>query len=182
MKVLKKIFLFIALFSFFNSFASFADLPRYIDFKKVLNESIAGKEAQNVLRKKFESESSKFKKKETELRKKEQEIIGKKKVISNEEYKKEVEKLRAEVGKLRKDRQNSLTNVANLRGKAKTDLLKKLNPIIDFGSSPSSSLSFDRHSDSSFDHTGFVNFNSPGRIHSVNEVSGRVACNVLVCS
>ena len=83
-----------------------------------------------ILRKKFESESSKFKKKETELRKKEQEIIGKKKVISNEEYKKEVEKLRAEVGKLRKDRQNSLTNVANLRGKAKTDLLKKLNPII----------------------------------------------------
>ena len=38
--------------------------------------------------------------------------------------------MRTEVGKLRKDRQDSLANIANLRGKAKTELLKNLNPII----------------------------------------------------
>ncbi len=130
MKNFRKIFVFVVLSFVFVSGSLYADLPRYIDFKKVLNESVAGKDAQNYLRKKFESESLKFNNKEKELRKKETEIIGKRKVISNEEYKKEVEKLREQVRKLRKDREDFLNDISNLRNKAKSSLLKKLNPII----------------------------------------------------
>ena len=130
MKIFNKKIISLVLIGFFSSTFLYADLPRYIDFSKVLNESKAGKEAQEYLKKKFETDGSKFKKKESELKKLEQDLIAKKKVISNDEYKKEVEKLRTEVGKLRKDRQDSLANIANLRGKAKTELLKNLNPII----------------------------------------------------
>ena len=39
------------LIGFFSSTFLYADLPRYIDFSKVLNESKAGKEAQEYLKK-----------------------------------------------------------------------------------------------------------------------------------
>lgn len=41
----------IIFFSVFNNLH--ADLPRYLDFKKVLNESTAGSKAQKILKKKI---------------------------------------------------------------------------------------------------------------------------------
>ena len=69
---------------------SFADSSYYIDFSKVLNESKAGKQAQDFLKNKFESESKKFAEKEKKLRKEESEIIAQKKLINKEEYQKKV--------------------------------------------------------------------------------------------
>ena len=57
---------------------SFADNPHYVDFSKVLNQSKAGKEAQDYLKAKFESESKKFSQEEKKLRKEEADIISKK--------------------------------------------------------------------------------------------------------
>ena len=52
-------FLFI-IFLFFNIQNLHAGNVYFIDFNKVLNESIAGKKAQDSLKKKFSTESGKF--------------------------------------------------------------------------------------------------------------------------
>lgn len=107
-----------------------ADSTHFIDFSKVLNESDAGKKAQVFLKKKLETESKKFKKQEEDLRKEESQLISQKKLITNEEYQKKVESLRKKVASLQKNKQESFNDIANKRNKARSELLKKLNPII----------------------------------------------------
>ena len=102
----------------------------FIDFKKVLNTSTAGAEAQKILQKKIESQANKFNKEEKEIRKEETQIISQKKLISGEEYKKKVQLLRARAAKMQKNRQTELSKIAKTRDDAKVQLLKKLNPII----------------------------------------------------
>ena len=51
---IKKI-LVIVLFFFSLNFSLNAEVPHYLDFKLILNESDAGKKAQNFLKKKLES-------------------------------------------------------------------------------------------------------------------------------
>ena len=67
----------------------------FVDLKKILNESKAGKKAQNFLKKKFESENKKFEKEGAAIKKEESDLIAKKKIISPEEYKKNLNTLRA---------------------------------------------------------------------------------------
>ena len=50
--------------------------------------------------------------------------------MSAEEYKKKVTALRSKVSSLQKERDNLLRTVANQRSKAKSELLKNLNPIV----------------------------------------------------
>ena len=57
-------------------------------------------------------------------------IIQQKKVISAEEYKKKVTELRDKVNSLQNERNSLLSEVSKQRSKAKTELLKNLNPII----------------------------------------------------
>ena len=54
-----------------------------------------------------------------------------KKVISSDEYKKKVKALRDKVSALQKERKTLLESVAKQRAKAKNELLKTLNPIIE---------------------------------------------------
>ena len=79
MKLKNKTILAIVLTFFFLSNVNAENTTYFIDFKKVLNESKAGAEAQNTLKKKLETAAKKFNKKESELRKQEQEIISQKK-------------------------------------------------------------------------------------------------------
>jgi outer membrane protein len=120
----------IIFFCIFSLNLSYADTPHFIDFTKVLNQSIAGKEAQDLLKKKFTSESKKFGKMEDDLRKEERETISQKKLITNEEYTKKVKTLRKKVLTLQENKRKSLSNIAKLRGEAKQKLLNELNPII----------------------------------------------------
>ena len=57
-------------------------------------------------------------------------IINQKNVLSPEEYKKKVTDLRAKVSSLQKERSKLLDSVAKQRSKARTELLKNLNPIL----------------------------------------------------
>ncbi len=125
----------ILIFSFILASLSFAtanadNSTYFIDFKKVLNESKAGAEAQKILKKKLETESKKFEKQEAELRKQEQEIISQKKLITNEEFKKKVEALRKKVADLRKKKQETFKNIAKTRSDAKKKLLNAVKPIM----------------------------------------------------
>ena len=107
-----------------------AELPYYLDFKQILNESAAGKKAQSSLKKKLESGMSSLTKREKSLQEEEKKIISQKKIISAEEYKKKVTELRDKVGKLQKDRNKLLKDISTQRSKARNELLKNLNPII----------------------------------------------------
>ena len=129
MKILKPL-LFIILFLLFNLQKLNAEIPYFVDFKYILNESTAGKEAQVFLKKKLNSGIKKLQEKEKQIQEEEKKIIQQKKVVSAEEYKKKVTELRGKVASLQKQRNKLLDDVAKQRAKARTTLLKNLNPII----------------------------------------------------
>ena len=108
-----------------------ADSPFFIDFKYVLNESTAGKKAQADLKSQLEKGVAKLNKDEKKLQEEEKKLIQQKKIINQDEYKKKVDELRTKVSKLQRDRQSLLNNVAKQRAKARTELLKNLNPILE---------------------------------------------------
>ena len=125
----KKISIIIILFLTFQN-NLFANTPYYLDFKYILNQSDAGKKAQTFLKKKLDNGIKKLKEKEKAIQAEEKKIIQQKKVISAEEYKKQVNALRNKVSSLQKERNMLLETVAKQKSKARTELLKNLNPII----------------------------------------------------
>ena len=129
MSVIKKI-IYILLISFIAQANLYSDVPYFVDFKYVLNQSAAGKKAQAALQKELSDGIDKIKKQESTIQDEEKEIIKQKKVISAEEYKKKVTGLRAKVKTLQKTRNDLLDTVAKKRSKARSELLKNLNPII----------------------------------------------------
>ncbi len=126
---MKKIFLFISLI-FFSFQNLYADNVYYLDFKLILNESTAGKKAQDFLKNKLESGIKSIKNKEKKIQDEEKEIIQQKKILSPENYKEKVSKLRAKVSSLQKERNSLLETISKQRAKARNELLRNLNPII----------------------------------------------------
>lgn len=130
MKNIIKIFLIFSFF-FLNSQKLIADVPYYLDFKYVLNESSAGKKAQTSLKNKLEKGIKNIQDKQKSIQEEEKKIIQQKKVIKPEEYKKKVKDLRLKVSKLQKERNSLVENVSKQRTKARNELLKNLNPVIE---------------------------------------------------
>ena len=129
MKKIYKLFLLLFLFSFSTTLNS--DVPYYLDFKYILNESEAGKKAQDFLKKKLDNGFKELKNKEKKLQEEEKKKIEKKKLIKPEEYKSKVVSLRKDVSNLQKERNKLLEEVSKQRSKARSQLLKNLNPIIE---------------------------------------------------
>ena len=107
-----------------------ADVPYYLDFKYILNQSDAGKKAQTYLKNKLDNGIKALQKKKKAIQEEETKIIQQKKVISAEEYKKKVTELRNKVASLQKERESTSDRSCKQRAKAKSELLKNLNPII----------------------------------------------------
>ena len=128
MKPIKSI-LFLSLLLFFVNLQ--ADTPYFIDFKYVLNESVAGKKAQKDLKNELEKGLNQIKSKQKKISEDEKKIIQQKKLLAPEEYKKKVKELRSQVSKLQTERQKLLNSVAQKRAKAKNELLKSVNPLIE---------------------------------------------------
>lgn len=126
---MKKIIITILLILFCNT-SVLANMPHYLDFKFILNESNAGKKAQTFLKKKLDDGFKNIKNKENKILEEEKKIIQQKKIISSDEYKIKVSELRKKVSALQKERENLLQNVAKERAKAREILLKNLNPIL----------------------------------------------------
>ena len=129
MKNYKKFFFSIIVLLFLPN-ALMADLPKYLDFKFVLNESEAGKKAQAQLKKKLDNGVKDLSKQEKTIQEEEKKIIQQKKILSPEDYKKKVTELRKKVSDLQKKRSKLLNTVANQRSKARSELLKNLNPVV----------------------------------------------------
>ena len=129
MKNYKKYFFTIILLLFLPN-SLMADMPKYLDFKYVLKESEAGKKAQNQLKKKLDNGVKDLSKQEKIIQEEEKKIIQQKKILSPEEYKKKVTELRKKVSELQKKRSKLLNTVATQRSKARSELLKNLNPVV----------------------------------------------------
>ena len=125
----KKFYLFIIIFCVCQTYL-YAETPYFLDFKLILNESVAGKKAQSFLKNKLETGIKNIKKKEKQIQEEEKIIIQQKKIISADEYKKKVTDLRTKVLSLQKERNKVLESVAKQRSKARKELLENLNPII----------------------------------------------------
>ena len=109
----------------------YADMPHYLDFKYILNNSVAGKKVQDNLQKKLKDGISALNKKEKSLQEEERKMIQQKKVISQEEYIKKVNNLRKKVSSLQVERNSLLEKISKDRTKARNELMKNLNPIIE---------------------------------------------------
>ena len=102
-----------------------------LDLTVVLNESKAGKGAQDFLKKTFESNVKKFKNMENELKKEESDLLTKKTVLSKEEYTKKSDALRKKVIDYQSQRRSSLDKIATLRAKSRETLIDSVKPIVD---------------------------------------------------
>ena len=126
----KLLFFITILFSFLNFQTLSAENITFLDFKYVLNNSVAGKKAQDYLKNKLQKGIEQLKKKEAKILDEEKKIIQQKKVLSPEEYKKQITSLRSKVSSLQKERKEIIETVAKERAFAKNELLKNLNPLI----------------------------------------------------
>ena len=127
---LRNFFLFLIIF--FNFETKFLeDTPSYLDFKLIMNKSIAGKKAQDSLQKQLDSGIKSINSKEKIILEEEKKIIQQKKVISQDEYIKKVNNLRKKVSDLQKSKNQLLDRIGKDRLKARNELLKNLNPIIE---------------------------------------------------
>ena len=129
MKFLKNLLYTLTIFFLCNSF-TYAETTHFVDFKYVLNQSDAGKGAQKYLKGKLNNGIQSLQAKEKKIQEEEKKIIQQKKVISAEDYKKKVTDLRQKVSSLQKERNNLISLVGKQRAKARSELLKNLNPII----------------------------------------------------
>ncbi len=125
-----KLFLIIFLILNFNNY-SFASEIYFIDMKRILNQSKAGKGAQDYLKKQLNEETKKFDKEQAALKKQEKELIAKKKLISPEEYKKNLNDLRKKNINFQKKRQKVANDIFKKKEKARLELNTALKPILE---------------------------------------------------
>ena len=103
----------------------------YLDVEKIMQNSIAGKSIVAQLKSKRELLISEFKKKEKNIIEKEKKLISQKNVLSKEEFGKKIKDLRGDISNFQKDRNKAFNEITQLRIKASTKILKKLNPILE---------------------------------------------------
>ena len=131
MKYIVKIFVvtFLLLVCTYNS--TFAEQKIVVlDMTYVLNQSKAGKGAQDFLKKSLSNNQKKFKEIEDNLKKEEGDLLGKRTVLSKEEYQKKADVLRKKVIDYQSQRRVALDKIATQRTESRKILIDKLDPIL----------------------------------------------------
>ena len=130
MKYLVKFF--VVTFFFISSTQAFAEQKIVVlDMKHVLNNSKAGKDAQEFLKKKFNDNANKFTKLEELLKKEEMDLLGAKTNLTKEEYTKKSDSLRKKVIDYQSQRRTSIDKLATQRTEARKILMEQIKPIVD---------------------------------------------------
>ena len=130
MKYLVK--LFVVTFFLFVSTHVFAEQKIVVmDMKFILNQSKAGKGAQDELKKLFNKNAEKFKKIEKDLKNEESDLLKKKNILSKEDYAKKSNELRKKVMGCQTERRAALDKITSLRAKSRQTLVKRIEPIVD---------------------------------------------------
>ena len=123
---------FVVTFLLLISTYSFAEQKIVVlDMKFVLNNSKAGKGAQDFLKKSYTDNQKKYNDIEKKLKKEENDLLKKKTVLSKEEYIKKTDALRKKVIEFQTQRRAAIDKMTTQRAEAREKLMKKLEPIID---------------------------------------------------
>tara|TARA_B100000029_G_scaffold291190_1_gene284795 strand:- start:2188 stop:2712 length:525 start_codon:yes stop_codon:yes gene_type:complete len=130
MKYLVKFFV-VTFFLFICTHASAEQKIVVLDMKFVLNNSKAGKGAQDFLKKSLTEKQKKFKKIEEGLKKEENDLLAKRTVLSQEEYTKKSNTLRKKVIDYQSEMRSAFDKIATQRAESREILLKKIEPILD---------------------------------------------------
>lgn len=128
---MKKIILTICLIFVLSTNHVFANTTYFVDFSYVLNKSKAGKEAQEIMKKKIKSSNEKFNKLEKKILDDEKDLISKKNVLKDEEYQKKIKALRERVANLQKDKRSFFEKINKQRSESRKKLLNSLTPIME---------------------------------------------------
>ena len=102
-----------------------------LDLKYVLNQSKAGKGAQDFLKKSYNDNVKKFKDIEEKLKKEEADLLAKKTIISKEEYTKKSDTLRKKVIDYRSQRRAAMDKITTQRAESREILIKSITPILE---------------------------------------------------
>ncbi|HIF62095.1 MAG TPA: OmpH family outer membrane protein [Candidatus Pelagibacter sp.] len=129
MNYLKKITLILILLVFSSQVYAETKVV-FFDMKYILNNSKAGKAAQEFLQKSYDKNQKKFLNLEQNLKDEEKKLLEQKNVLSNEDYQAKTDSLRKKVIDYQSQRRSSLDKIAKQRIEAKDQLIKKLNPMI----------------------------------------------------
>ena len=101
-----------------------------LDLKYVLNNSKAGKGAQDYLKKSFTDNAKKFNNMENDLKKEEKDLLAKKTILSKDEYTKKIDNLRKKVIDFQSQRKSSIDKIATQRAESREILIKNIDPIL----------------------------------------------------
>ena len=129
MKYLVKFFV-VTFLTLIYTYASAEQNIKYLDLKFVLNNSKAGKGAQDFLQKSFNENQKKFVDRENELKDEESNLLAQKAILTKKEYQKKSDDLRKKVIDYQSQRRSALDKIANQRTEARQKLLDKLDPIL----------------------------------------------------
>ena len=129
MKYLVKIFVVTFLLLIYTH-ASAEQKVAYLDMKFVLNNSKAGKGAQDFLQKSYKDNQKIFLDEENSLKKEESDLLVQKTILTKEEYQKKSDSLRKKVIDYQSQRRTSLEKITTQRAEARQKLLEKLDPIL----------------------------------------------------
>jgi len=102
-----------------------------LDLTYVLNQSKAGKGAQDFLKKTYETDIKKFSQVEKNLKKEENDLLAKKNILSKEDFGKEMNTLRKKSVDYQTERRASIDKLSTQRAEARKKLLEKLKPILE---------------------------------------------------
>ena len=102
-----------------------------LDLKYVLNNSKAGKNAQDFLKKSYNNNLKKYADMEKSLKKEEQDLLTKKTVLSKEEYTKKTDALRKKVIDFQSQRRSAIDKIATQRSNSRETLIQALDPILE---------------------------------------------------
>ena len=102
-----------------------------LDLKYVLNNSKAGKNAQDFLKKSYNNNLKKYADMEKALKKEEQDLLTKKTVLNKEEYTKKTDALRKKVIDFQSQRRAAIDKIATQRSNSRETLIQALDPILD---------------------------------------------------
>ena len=130
MKYLVKIF--VVTFFLIVSTQAFAEQKIVVlDMKYVLNESKAGKGAQDFLKKSFNKNTRKFQETEKLLKKEESDLLAQKTILTKEEYTKKTDELRKKVIDYQSQRRSAMDKLAKQRSQSREALVKVIEPMLD---------------------------------------------------
>jgi len=121
---------FVVTFLLLVSTQASADKIAYLDMKFVLNNSKAGKGAQDYLQKTFKDNQKTFAEREKKLKQEENDLLGQKTILSKEEYQKKTDSLRKKVIDYQSQRRASFDKITKQRADARKKLIEALDPIL----------------------------------------------------